>query len=252
MTTDILLDVNQKDFLYGESYSDKVFYTAEYGMHQLDEEDTTPYLDIIIPSGYSVNPVSDDVYVKVPYIPSTTPLNIRFLRHVKSTYTIIQVDGEDSHQGFIFSYDGQIRNAVGCVLYGLDVDGLLRLRFSNDINETGGFEIYKADQCDFMLGPADRQCAELMMVCGPGKNYRYPISGVGTPKYMGSIIDRTSVAQTILDELGGDSQGVKDVFYESDTEKLRVNTDEYNNTQSIDEVDKSELDMSAFKPEDGQ
>ena len=89
------------------------------------------------------------------------------------------------------------------------------------------------------------------MVCAPGKNYRYPVSGVGTKKYLGSIIDRTNVAGTILNELGDDGQGVRDVVYESDTQKMKVMTDEYNNKETVEIVDTSTLDVSAFEVKEG-
>ena len=79
MTTDILLDINQKDFKYAESYTDKVFYSAEYGQHQIGS-DTAKHLDVIIPSGYSVNLLRDEIFIKAPYIPSITALTVRFLR----------------------------------------------------------------------------------------------------------------------------------------------------------------------------
>ena len=95
MTTDILLDINQKDFLYDESNQTRTFFTAEYGAHQVGS-DVGSYLDVIIPSGYSVTPATKDVYVKVPYIPYNTPVSIRFLRYSGSSYSIITVFGESS------------------------------------------------------------------------------------------------------------------------------------------------------------
>ena len=247
MTTDILLDINQKDFKYAESYTDKVFYSAEYGQHQIGS-DTAQHLDVIIPSGYSVNLLMDEIFIKAPYIPSITALTVRFLRKSGSSYSTIQVNGNNSTQLFYTNAAGEIQSVNGCTLLGIDIDGLLKLKYCSD---TENFEILSANDCDFELGVADKQAAELMMVCAPGKNYRYPVSGVGTKKYIGSIIDRTNVAGTILNELGDDGQGVRDVVYESDTQKMKVMTDEYNNKETVEIVDTSTLDVSSFEVKEG-
>ena len=65
MTTDILLDINQKDFLYADDNASRTFFTAEYGKHQIGEDEGS-YLDVIIPEGYSISPERLDTYVKIP------------------------------------------------------------------------------------------------------------------------------------------------------------------------------------------
>lgn len=248
MTTDILLDVSQKDFQYDNSTASKTFYTAEYGAHKIGG-DSNSYLDVIIPSGYTVTPASQDVYVKVPYIPINTPISIRFLRQSGSSYSIITVFNSKSLTLYEYNSDGEKVALNGCRLLALDIDGLVRLHC---VSATDGCEVYQANDGDFLVGDADKQAVETLMECAPGKNYRYPTIGVGASKFLSSIIDRTSAAGDILRELGNDSQGVKEVYYDPDTQKMKVITDEYHNVQKIEQIDADELDVSVFEIEEDE
>ncbi len=244
MTTDILLDINQKDFLYADDNASRTFFTAEYGAHQIGE-DTGSYFDVIIPEGYSITPSRLDVYVKAPYIPINGAFSVRFLQKYGSDYNIIQVYGQDSLTAYRHT-DGEKSALKLCELLGMDINGLLRIHC---VSADDGCEIYQASDCDFMVGDSDKQMAELMMLCFPGKNYRYPIVGVGASRFLGTIVERTTAAEDILREMGDDSQAVKSVYYEQDLQKLRITTDESDNHQKIDKVDVSELDLTAFEYE---
>jgi len=246
MTADILLNVNQKDFLFDESNSTRTFFASEYGAHQIGEDENS-YLDVVIPSNYVVAPEAQDIFIKAPYIPVATPIYIRFLRKRNDDFTIIKVFEENSLPVCVFNQAGEMSYLNGCSIMGIDVDGLLRLHCDG---ENSVCEVYKASDCDFNFGNADRQAVELMMECAPGKNYRYPITGVAGSRFMGSIIDRTSAAEDILRELGDDRQTVKDVYYDDNTQRLRISTDEYNNRQKVEVVDISELDTNVFIPEE--
>jgi len=246
MTTDILLDVRQKDFLYDESSASKTFFTAEYGAHQIGE-DTNSYLDIIVPSGYTITPASQDVYIKAPYIPVTTPISVRFLKQSGDTYSIISVFSASSLPLYVYNYDGEKEALCGCKLLAMDIDGLLRLHC---VSAQDGCEVFLANDGDFQLGVSDKDIVELMMECAPGKNYRYPINGVGVARFLGSIIDRTTAATDILRELGDDKQSVREVYYDQETQKMKVITDEYNNKQKVEPVDTSTLDVSAFEEDE--
>lgn len=242
MTTDILMDINQKDFLYADDNASRTFFAAEYGAHQVGE-DTGSYFDVIIPQGYSVTPSRLDVYVKAPYIPVNGAFSVRFLQKYGSEYNIIQVFGQDSLVAYRHT-DG-IRSALkACELLGIDIDGLLRIHC---VSADEGCEFYQASDCDFMVGDSDRQAAELMMECFPGKNYRYPTVGIGGSRFLGTIIERTSAADDILREMGDDSQNVRSVYYDPDLQKLSISTDESGNRQNIEKADINELDITAFE-----
>jgi hypothetical protein len=242
MTTDILLDINQKDFLYDESNQTRTFFTAEYGAHQVGS-DVGSYLDVIIPSGYSVTPATKDVYVKVPYIPYNTPVSIRFLRYSGSSYSIITVFGESSLP--LYTYINGTRTQINaCQLLGMDIDGLVRFHC---ISAEDGCDVFQACDGDFRLGDADRQAVELLTECAPGKNYRYPITGIGAQSFINSIIDRTKAAQLIQQELEGDGQTVRSVRYDENAQKLRIATDNYTVYEKVEEVDTDTLDKTAFE-----
>ncbi len=242
MTTDILVNTSQKDLIGDNSKSGRTFFVAEYGMHRIGS-DQTSYLDVIIPAKYSVSPGTEDVYVKAPYIPVAGPLNVRFLSLSGTTYTIIQVFGENSLPMSVASADGTLSYMNACSIMGIDIDGYLRLSCNSDDHVC---EVYKAGDSDLNIGNSDRQCVEMMMQCGPGKNYRYPITGIDAPRFIGSIIDRTTAAEDILRELEDDRHTTKDVTYNDETKRMRVETDEYNNIQEIEQIDTSTLDMEAF------
>lgn len=240
MTTDILIDINQKDVMLQDPTKTKTFFTGEYGMHQFGE-DTAMYLDIIIPSTYNISPERDDIYARVPYIPAYIPISVRFLRLTGSTYSIIRVFATESFQ--LYSYKGGDRELVyGSKLIGININGLVRLRC---VSASDGCDVFSCDT-DFEYGNADKQSVELMMKCSPGKNYRYPVSGIGAQRFIGSIIDRTSAANDMIRELEDDGQSVRDAYYDSDTQRMRVTTDECNNVQKITEIDKSKIDTSDF------
>jgi len=242
MVTDILLDINQKDFLYANDNASRTFYTAEYGQHQIGE-DTGSYLDVIIPEGYAITPTRLDVYVKMPYIPLLTPVSVRFLQKYGSEFNIITVYGQNSLP--VYRYKNGERTAINaCELLGLDTDGLLRLHC---ISAEEGCDVFQASDSDFMVGDADKQAAELMMLCFPGKNYRYPTIGVGGARFLGSIIERTTAADDILREMGDDQQNVKSVYYDQRYQNLKITTDELENYQKIEKIDVSQLDMTAFQ-----
>lgn len=246
MTTDILLDVSQKDFLYDESSASQTFFTAEYGAHQIGE-DTNSYLDVVVPNGYTITPASQDVFIKAPYIPVLTPITVRFLKQSGTSYSIIKVFGQDSLQLYFYNQNGEKESLYGCKLMAMNIDGLVRLHC---VSAQDGCEVFLATNGDFQLGNADKNSVDMMMECAPGKNYRYPMNGVGVARFLGSIIDRTPAAPDILRELGDDKQSVREVYYDQDTQKMRVITDEYNNKQKIDPVDTSTLDVSEFEEDE--
>ena len=242
MVTDILLDINKKDFLYADDNAARTFFTAEYGQHQVGE-DTGSYLDVIIPEGYSIIPTKLDVYVKVPYIPVNTPVSVRFLQKYGSNYNVITVYGQSSLP--VYYYNNGERTAMNaCQMLGLDADGMLRIHC---VSEEDGCDVFQASGSDFMVGDADRQAAELMMLCFPGKNYRYPSVGVGGARFIGSIIERTSAADDILREMGDDQQSVKSVYYDQKYQNLKITTDQLENFQKIEDIDISQLDLTAFQ-----
>jgi hypothetical protein len=243
MTSDILLDINQKDFLYADDIASRTFFSAEYGKHQIGG-DTGSYLDVIIPEGYYITPSRLDVYVKVPYIPVNGLFSVRFLQKHGSDYDIIQVYGQDSLLASRY-VDGEKTALFACQLLAIDIDGLLRIHC---ISAEEGCVMFQASDSDFSVGDADRQIAELMMLCFPGKNYRYPTVGVGAARFLGTIIERTTAADDILREMDGDSQGVRSVYYDPDLQKLRISTDEYSSRQKIEKVDVDGLDLTAFEP----
>lgn len=242
MTTDILLDINQKDFLYADDNASRTFFTAEYGKHQIGEDEGS-YLDIIVPEGYSVTPTRLDTYIKTQYIPVLSPVSVRFLRKRGSNYEIITVWGQESLPVYRYK-DGERTAANACELLGMNIDGMLRIHC---VSADDGCDVFQASDGDFMVGEASRQIAELMMLCFPGKNYRYPTIGVGAARFLGTIIDRTSAADDILREMEDDGQGVREVYYDPDLQKLRISTDEYSSNQKIEKVDITELDLTAFE-----
>ena len=93
------------------------------------------------------------------------------------------------------------------------------------------------------------QSSQLLSICEPGKYYRYPTSGIGTTKYIGSVVSNTDLGDKIIEQFKNNGISVQDAEFDASTGELQViffneEIDQDEGLLEISELDVSEVDVS--------
>lgn len=75
---------------------------------------------------------------------------------------------------------------------------------------------------DFMVSYSDDQSAQLLSICGPGKYYRYPTTGVDVTKYINSVVSHTDIGDVVSEQFSENGTSIQEMSFDSLTGDMQV------------------------------
>ena len=75
---------------------------------------------------------------------------------------------------------------------------------------------------DFMVGYSDDQSAQLLSICGPGKHYRYPTTGVDVTKYINSVVGHTDLGDVASEQFNENGTSIQEMSFDSLTGDMQI------------------------------
>ena len=254
---DILVNVSSGDLLFSTgNISSHMFFNIIWGSLFGNDSANILYANVIIPSRKLSKLVADDqgrclLYAKATYHPYNIPFVVRLVLNNNGSYEKIQQANcaFPVESNAYFPGDSQTRiNASELPFVNIDGDYLFKLEFgSNNVNKS---YVYTANNTDLFIGGSDLQSSQLLSICEPGKYYRYPISGIGATRYIGSVVSHTELGDKIIEQFKSNGISVQDADFNARTGELQViffNEEVEEETmalQNISELDVADIDIS--------
>ena len=233
MAKDILLDVNAGDLLLENGNGNVDYLDVVWG--NLFSTDAKLYMNIVFPEGRQLDFVNNELVlcVSAKYKPSCSNFFIRLVYEgVDGTYSkISSVNARVAKEYAAYWRKTPVSVAEKLKASNLpyiNIDGkyIVRIGTFDGVDCEVAF-VYSAYNSDFVIGDADTQSAQLLTLCGPGKYYRYPTSGVDITKYINSIVANTDLGETLMREFDGDNKSI------SISRTLMKDTDNLNEIKKI-------------------
>ena len=253
---DILVNVDSGDLMFSTgNISAHMFFNIIWGSIFGNDSENTLYANVIIPSRKLNKLTVDDqgrclLYAKATYHPYNTLFVVRLVLDNNGHYEKIQqancVFPVESKA--YFSDNSQTRiNASELPYINIDGEYLFKLEFGdNNVNKAF---VYTANNTDLLVGGSDLQSSQLLSICEPGKYYRYPITGIGATRYIGSVVAHTELGDKIIEQFKSNGISVQDADFNARTGELQVvffneEVEEETGLQDASALDVSEIDIS--------
>lgn len=186
------------------------------------------YGEIELPMSVSEDMVkTDGINIVIPYTSIYKEFYVRIKRKIgNSTYVYMQnpVDGSNWFLAKTGLYGREKVNAYASRLIEVS-ESSYRIVINKDVAE-----IYNGENIDFNIAPANAQNKNMLLLCVPGNNYRYPLTGVGLVRYVNSNIDHTNLSAVLQREFSNDGVQVISASYDHNTKYLDLQL----NTEQVD------------------
>ena len=210
MREDIAINIHTKDFQLEPTQFGYAVYPFSWIQNPFGDVSCL-YAEIELPVLFSQDTLmSNGIDVNIPYTPQYKDFYIRIKRHTgNGAYTYITNPIDYSHW-FIVQAGLYGRNKTN-----IKASQLIMVSESSYhiIINQGAIEIYDSDSLDFAISNANTQNKNLMLLCIPGNNYRYPLTGVGLVRYLNSNIDYTDLSHVLKTEFSSDGVQVMEASY---------------------------------------
>lgn len=228
MAKDIIIDYKERDVLFKDVTDNKtVVYDTQWGKVFIEDTDND-VLNILVPIQYrrKIKFVNDELIVKVniSYYPAMKPFKVRFLSYIGDE--LVQLDRDNEPQGEFsiscISDDNnvpEIPNASQLPL--INIDGYFTLKLTKDSDKA---YIYSGKETDLDIDFSDNQSARILMLCAPGKLYRYPVTGISIYDYLNGVIAHSDIAKKINEEFGAEDRNVIEAYFDSNTGQMDLTT----------------------------
>ena len=238
---DILLDIQERDLILTNQNKYIKFKRASWGSDSndycylnIESEDNenveNVYTDteerpsyVLADASVYVPLESSDIYITAAYHPSTLKVKIVFDNveyPVKTKF-----------------WDGQKRDVRACQFPIINISGKYMVRITQeDDDDVLCAYLYNADELDFASDESQDQEAQLLALCAPGQNYRYPTVGIDASKYINSVPSMTDLGQRIVSEFSNDGKEVYNADFDADTGNITVEFNQADTTQSVSET----------------
>lgn len=255
MVRDILIDIDSADIqLDKERDSDVICYETVWGnIFDSDSGNNVVYMNVIIPARYTSFLRYDtngkfSCYVHSSYKPNSENFYVRFIQQAGNTYlkTTSSIPSESVAKAYL---DGNIslEEISPAQLQLISMTGYYKIQLSKEtVGNIPSVEFYAMDETDLLVGASDDQSAKLLSLCAPGKNYRYPTTGVGIMDYINTVVGNTSLNTKLIDEFKANGTPVQSAEFDSETGELNV-LQAAETEDDEDDFDVTTLDLSVLK-----
>lgn len=215
MVKDILIDIKEHDIILTDKASkNEPIFESEWRNN---------ILVVKVPLMYSSNLSYDadghfSCKVNIPY----KPLNNTFMITVSviSGLNLEPVSSIGINNAYAYVNGSTKTTQIkACQLPMIDIDGVFRVVFTS---EKSIAYIYSAKQLDLTIGASDNQSAQLLAICAPGKNYRYPTTGIDITKYLNGVVMHSDLQYAIEKQYNADGKSVHSAEFDSITGSLNT------------------------------
>lgn len=162
----------------------------------------------------------DGFFFMIPYTPKYKELQIRVRRVFDDgsfEYVYNTKNGSEWFTVQAGMYGGERKNVYASQLLTISESYFYGM-LDGDV-----LQLYSAAQSDFNIVPADRQNANCLLACSPSNNYRYPLSGVGIVRWVGSsTMNSGELAEVLKREFEEDGVVVRNAAYNYDTQQMET------------------------------
>lgn len=212
MAKDTLIDIRERDIVIGDkSNQSEPCFNVEW-----DEKKCK----IKVPYAYSSYAKYDanGIYscrVFIPYMPLDGRFLFELLVNDGNVYGVTDITGG---KAYTKPYDSLKPIEVkASQLPIIDIDGMFRVVFTRGSDKV---MIFSAKESDLAVGTSDNQSAQLLAICAPCKNYRYPTTGIDITKYLHSIVPYTDLNKKIDEQYKSDGKNIHSADFDNHTGDL--------------------------------
>lgn len=223
MRRDIHIDTTTGDVVLQDRNKNTITHPFKW----IGESDAYVYGQVIIPSISDLNEVYEHgVKVEIPYTPIYKPIQLTFVQAVDGVVTRTLTNPVNLSTYF----------DVYAHLLGKEEDVHIKasqlLMINNDGNyivqlekNGGNVFMWSGALSDLEVADANIQNRNLMLMCVPSNNYRYPTSGVGLVRYLHGNLDQTDLANRLDSEFKADNVSVNNASFDSYTGDIDLDLD---------------------------
>ena len=208
MARDILLDINECDILLANnSVSNEPCFDVEW---------SGSLCKIMIPATYSSSvKYTDGEFVcrcRIPYKPLNSVFTIAV--YVGGAASSVITGGEA--KCYLFG-SLTATSLKACQLPIVNHNFVYQIQFVS--GKSGAF-VYSGEVTDLAIGPSDNQVAQLLSLCAPGKNYRYPTTGVDITRYVNTVVNYTDMQSRLKEQFLADHKELYGVAFDDKTGEI--------------------------------
>lgn len=222
MRRDIHIDTNTGDVVLRDQNKDMLSHLFQWK----GEDDTYVYGQVILPSVSDLNNIYEHgVKVEIPYTPIYKSVQLTFVQAVDGIVTRTLINPVNLSTRFdvytrLFGKPGNIHIKASQLMMINNGNYILQL----EKNE-GNVFIWSGALSDLEVIDANIQNRNLMLMCVPSNNYRYPTSGVGLVRYLHGNLDQTDLANRLGSEFKADKVSVNNASFDSYTGDIDLDLD---------------------------
>ena len=254
-----MLNVMSGDVLIGNVQKNIVCYDVIWG--ELFGNESFLYANVVIPYN-NINLIKFmeldgagavfDICIKAPYHPVNQIFKIRFVTIVNGAYHLVSdyVSGIPDDMDCLcrMSFGSEPEAIEACKLFMINVDGCYKIVVNKSEEDIYSACLYSAYSYDFVISDNEDQSAQLLAICGPGKYYRYPTTGVDITKYINSVVHLTNIGENLYDQFKSDNKDISDADFDSTTGILDTRFNSYSvNDPNVQLMDVEDLDTRLFR-----
>lgn len=250
MVRDLILDMEERDLLTDDkSNAAEPVFDSLWG-NLLDEDEAIDILicNIIIPEAYwniaqYQNNEMTCRFTSV-YVPNTNNFRIRLVGLKDGKYSLFDnIRGVFGIPANSYALSKNIATPISaCMLPYIDIDGdfLVKMVQNNQSEILDKAYVYSSKKTDIKINHSDDQASQLLSLCAPGKNYRYPTTGVGISKYMNCVVSHSDLHKVLEAQFDADKKPIQDAYFDNETCRLDVL---FNPEKEVQDTDLDSLDL---------
>lgn len=250
MVRDLILDMEERDLLTEDksNAAEPVFDSLWGNLFDEDEAIDILICNIIIPEAYwDIAKLQNNEmtcrFTSV-YVPNTNNFRVRLVGLKNGEYRVFDsIRGGFGIPANSYALSKNIATPIqACMLPYIDIDGefLVKIVQSSQSDILDKAYIYSSKSTDIRINHSDDQAAQLLSLCAPGKNYRYPTTGVGISGYLNCVVAHSDLHKVLEAQFDSDKKPIQDAYFDNETCGLDVI---FNPEQEIPDVDLESLDM---------
>lgn len=231
MVRDIIIDMKEHDLsVVDKSDSTLPVFDAVWGnLFDEDEMEELLICNILIPRAYW-NIVKLDngrmtCRFKSEYMPEVSHFRVRLIALNEGNYSLFSnIRGDFGLPVYSYAFSKNIAAPIlACQLPYIDIDGEYQVNLvigPKDVLDKA--YIYSSKYTDFLIDFSDNQAARLLSLNGPGKYYRYPLTGVEITKYLNCVVPHSDLNDVLEEQFKQDSKPLKSAEFDNTTCNLDV------------------------------
>lgn len=232
MVRDLILDMKERDLsMEDKSSATEPIFNAVWG-NLFDEDDENDVLicNVLIPEAYwSIVGYENNTMTcrfVAPYMPDTRNFRVRLIAFRNGQYSLFSnIRGDFGLPVNSYALSKNIAAPISAAMLPyIDIDGefIVKLVQNTKAETLDKAYIYSGKKTDITINYSDDQSAQLLSLCGPGKSYRYPTTGIGITKYLNCVVAHSDLDKILEAQFEADNKPIQSAEFDSSTCYLDV------------------------------